>query len=147
MLNCNNKIRNFNALKAHINGREFDLAQQILGLTDGNKQNDSEHHQPCPIPGCASDDDGFYVREDNGTFHCRRCGFNGDIIDLVAAVRGISKTESFDIIVATCGLQTVVFTEQIGIDTKPACVSTKRTCQASVSHVATDHRSPVVASR
>ena len=42
--------RNFAALIHFIIGRAFDLAQQILGLTDGKKPNDPEHHQPCPIP-------------------------------------------------------------------------------------------------
>jgi len=103
--NHSTNFRDFNALKSHINGREFNLAQQIIGLTVGNKRHDPEHHQPCPIRGCDSDDDAFYFREDKGTFHCRRCGFNGDFIDLVAAVRGISKTESFDIIAATSGYE------------------------------------------
>lgn len=105
MPNCNNNRRDFNALKAHISGGEFSLAQQILGLTDGNKRNDPEHHQPCPIPGCPSDDDGFYHREGNGTFQCRHCRCGWDLIALVAAVLRISQTAAYDIVAAASGYE------------------------------------------
>ena len=95
--------RNFEALKAFIIGVAFAIAKTIIGLTEGNKPDDPEHHQPCPIPGCASTDDGFYYRKDKGTFHCRQCGFNGDVIDLVVAVRGISLVEAYDMVAEAAG--------------------------------------------
>jgi len=101
MRNCSTNYRDFNALKTFISGGEFDLAQQILGLPNG--KNDREHNQPCPIPGCPSDDDGFYVRRDNGTFQCRQCHRGWDLIALVAAVKVISQSEAFDIVAAASG--------------------------------------------
>jgi hypothetical protein len=94
--------RNINGLKTEISYRVFDLAKTILGLTDG-KPRDHEHHQPCIIPGCTSDNDAFYVRSAKKTFHCRRCGFNGDLLSLVEKVRGVSFAEAFDIIADAAG--------------------------------------------
>ena len=108
MLNYSENRRDFNGLKSHISGQEFSLARQILGLSNGNEQNDPEHHQPCPIHDCDSDDDAFYFREKSGTFHCRKCKFNGDIIDWVAKVKGISKIEAFDIIADYAGFDNAV---------------------------------------
>ena len=97
--------RDFDKLKSHISGREFYLAQQIIGLTDGNKRHDPEHHQPCPRSSCDSDDDAFYVREDKGTFHCRKCDFSGNLIDLVMAVKGIDAIGAYDIIADYAGFR------------------------------------------
>ena len=93
--------RDFYGLKFFVNGKAFSLAKQLIGLTDGNKQNDPEHHQPCPI--CKEGNDRFYFRKGKDTFHCRQCCFSGDIIDLIAGVQHISKAESFDIIAKAVG--------------------------------------------
>jgi len=106
-------FRDFQGLKAYISGRELSILQQIIGLPAGNKRHDPEHHQPCPILDCDSDDDAFYSREKSGTFHCRKCEFNGDIIDWVAKVKGISKTEAYDLIADHAG-----FTAHAGYPTK-----------------------------
>ena len=91
--------RDFADLKRRITGQEFELAKTILGLTDGKTPNDPEHHQPCPISDCSSDDDGFYFQCGKGTFHCRKCRFGGDLIALVGKVRNVELTEAYDIIV------------------------------------------------
>ena len=91
----------FGRLKQHLTDTEqtFALAQHFCGLSDGNKPDDPEHHQPCPI--CQAGDDRFYFRPDGETFHCRVCEFNGDIISLVAKVQDLSMVEAFDIIAST----------------------------------------------
>ena len=94
-------LRDFQGLKAHTRGEEFSLAQQIIGLSEG--KDNKEHHQPCPVPGCDSDDDGFYFRPDNGTFQCRKCGCGRDLVALVAATQRISQAEAYDIVVAASG--------------------------------------------
>lgn len=48
---------------------------------------------PCPL--CADGGhDRFYILKGGERCGCRRCGFSGDVIDLVAAVERISKSEA-----------------------------------------------------
>ncbi|MCL2624856.1 MAG: hypothetical protein FWD31_14430 [Planctomycetaceae bacterium] len=79
-------------------GQTFDVAKQLVMLTDG-EPGDPKHHQPCPITGCASDDDSFYFRATDHTFHCPQCKFSGDIVDLIKRVQSkksdIAKTASY----------------------------------------------------
>ena len=79
-------------------GLTFAVAQILCGLTDGNRPDDPERHQPCPITDCKSDDDGFYYRPNSGTFHCRRCGFNSGVIGLVRGVHSVAPVEAFDMV-------------------------------------------------
>jgi hypothetical protein len=90
--------RDFDSLKQHLaeTGQTFAVAQMLCGLNDGRRPDDPEHHQPCPILDCKSDDDGFYSR--GSTFHCRKCGFNGDIFDLVGKVHAVIPSVAFDMI-------------------------------------------------
>ena len=86
-------FKDINGLKAFIAGREFELAKELFGLTDGKHR--TEYHQPCILSDCDSDNDAFRFNSTEGTFHCRRCGFGGDIIDLAREVLGLSFTEAF----------------------------------------------------
>jgi len=88
--------RNINGLKDHINGTEFALGKQLIGLTDGNNPSDREHHQPCPQCG-GTDRFGFCPIKRR--FYCRQqCGFGGDLFSLVEKCRGVSFVDAFDII-------------------------------------------------
>ena len=93
--------RNFKTLKEHIDGQEFSLAKRLGIVTDGNKRNDPEHHQPCPV--CRAGDDRFWFYPTKRNFYCRQCGFKGDVIDLIAGVRQISKNEAYDLIADYAG--------------------------------------------
>ena len=76
----------------------FEVVQTLIGLGDGN--NSTYHDQPCPF--CGGKDRYYFYRE-KGTFHCRKCGFSWDIIDLVEEIKGVTKTEAFDIIAKHVG--------------------------------------------
>jgi hypothetical protein len=78
----------------HIKGNEFALAQNIVGLTDGKDA--LEHRQPCPL--CQSWCDSFYFQNEDKTFHCQDCGFNGDIRNLVSRAKKVSVGAVIDII-------------------------------------------------
>ena len=95
------KVPDFKQLQADIKGREFVLAKQIFGLTDGN---DSEYRQVCPLCGAA---DSFYFRSPK--FCCTLCNFTGELIQLVHKVRQVSHNAAYDIIVKTAA-ETAVFT-------------------------------------
>jgi len=71
-------------------GQTFEIAKQLVGLTDGRPA-DPKHNQPCPITGCQSDDDSFYFYPVEHTFHCSKCNFTGDLIELIKRV-GIRNT-------------------------------------------------------
>ena len=88
----------FKGLKAHIARQEDYYAQYILGLPDA--LDCTEYHRPCPLCGGHNR---FYFRPKTGRFYCRRCEFKGDLIDLVARVRGVTLTESFRIIAEASG--------------------------------------------
>jgi len=47
---------------------------------------------PCPI--CRAGDDRFWVRKDGQSGGCRKCGFAGDMFDLMAKVEAISLGEA-----------------------------------------------------
>jgi len=102
-------FRDFNGLKQHLKetDRTFELAQLLCGLCTGNKPGDLERHQPCPITNCTSNDDGFYYRPDNCTFHCRKCGFNGDIFDTIGAVHHVTPFVAFDMAAAITGYSSI----------------------------------------
>jgi phage/plasmid primase-like uncharacterized protein len=89
---------NVNSLKDYIRGKEFELAKQIIGLTNG--KDTKEHHQTCPFCGGT---DRFWFNPEKRTFHCRQCRFNGDIIALVEKVRGVSFAETLNIIADAAG--------------------------------------------
>jgi putative DNA primase/helicase len=109
------------ALKHFIAGREMNLAQQ-MGIIGEGKANNEEHHQPCPLDGCASDDDGFYIRKD-GSFHCRVCGFNGDLFALVMKHRNVEFPAALQIVADAAGY----------VGDKPK--TKKRTDERKTSHV------------
>ena len=79
-------------------GQTFDIAKQLVKLTDGDP-GDPKRHQPCPIADCKSNDDSFYFQATDHTFHCSKCKFSGDIIDLVKRAQSkksnVAKTASF----------------------------------------------------
>jgi ribosomal protein S27AE len=85
------KARNFKQLQIDIVGREFDLAKQILSLTDGK---DPDHRQSCPLCGVR---DCFYFHD--ARFICERCNFSGELVQLVFKVRSVNHNEVYDIIV------------------------------------------------
>ena len=91
---------NFQGLLAQIKGREFDLAQTVLGLADGKGNG---HTQACPVCGGGKNGDRFYFRADTCTFHCKKCPFALDIFDLIAKIKDITRDEAFDIIAAEAG--------------------------------------------
>jgi len=90
--------RSVNALKESIREREFDLAKNLFGLTDG--KNNKEHNQGCPICGGK---DRFWFNPKSRTFHCRQCGFGGDIIALYRHVHGVDFGTAFDRIAESAG--------------------------------------------
>ena len=93
-----------NDLKARIRGNEFEHAKRLINtLTDG-KPGDTEHHQPCPCPGCESNDNGFRFNPTHGTFHCRKCGLNGDIFSLLQKVRGINFPAAIETVATDIGI-------------------------------------------
>lgn len=98
--------RNVNALKQEIAHRVFDIAKQLFGLTDGNNPHDPEHHQPSPIPGSASDTDGFWFSPQTKIFHDRQTGFKGDIFALVEKIHNVGFKEAFDIVANAAGFVT-----------------------------------------
>ena len=98
-MNYTTKRRDTQALKYHIADQEFDLAKNLFGLTEG--RNSREHNQPCPI--CRDGTDRFWFNPEKRTFHCRKCGFGGDIIALAEKVFGLQFSEAFDKIADTAG--------------------------------------------
>jgi hypothetical protein len=91
--------RSVNALKQHIRGREFDIAKELFGMTDGD--NRKEHNQPCPV--CREGTNRFWFSPERRTFHCRKCGFGGDIIRLAEKVFDLTFREAFDKIANAAG--------------------------------------------
>ena len=85
--------RNYAELKSFVNGNALSTAKQLVGLSDGRGK---EHHQQCPqceVPGyIGKGTPPFYYRK-GGSFHCRKCTFSGDIIDLIAKVKQITKAD------------------------------------------------------
>jgi len=92
---------NIQGLKAHISHRVFELAKEVFGLTDG--KNSTEHNQGCILPGCDSDEDGFRFNPKTKTFHCRKCKFGGDIIELSKKVFSDSFAQAHDRIAQASG--------------------------------------------
>jgi len=91
--------RSVKALKDRISERVFDIAKQLFGLTDGD--NRKEHNQPCPV--CREGTNRFWFSPDRRTFHCRKCMFGGDIINLAEKVFGFSFVEAFDRVANVAG--------------------------------------------
>ena len=93
-----------NELKRYITDRVFEVAKRIFDrLSDGSRPNDPEHHQPCIIAGCDSNDDGFRFYPAQETFHCRKCGFNGDIFALVQKVFDVDFPDDLSIVANAAG--------------------------------------------
>ena len=90
---------NIQELKGHISHRVFELAKEVCSLTDGKHQ--TEHHQPCPV--CRDGDNRFRFYPKEKTFHCRRCGFGGDIFQLVEKVFNESFADAYNRIAQASG--------------------------------------------
>jgi hypothetical protein len=65
-----------------------DCREVVLGLTTLNKSNQG----PCPV--CGTGDDRFYLHRGGERCGCRKCEFQGDQIDLLAEVQGISRVQA-----------------------------------------------------
>jgi hypothetical protein len=64
-----------------------DCREVVLGLTTLNKSNQG----PCPLCGGS---DRFYLHTGGDRCGCRVCGFQGDQIDLLAKVQGVSRVQA-----------------------------------------------------
>lgn len=81
-------------------GNEFDIAQRYCGISPG-RRGDREHHQPCPF---CEGKDRFWFYAKFGTFHCRHCGFGGNIIDLLIAVNSLTYRKATELLAAEFGI-------------------------------------------
>ncbi len=60
-----------------------------------NSKPGTEPHGACPLPGCSSQDDGFWETS-NGGFSCRSCKKSGDIIKFHKELTGKNNKQLFD---------------------------------------------------
>jgi len=66
----------FETLQPLITGMALELARPLCGIPDDYK---SECRWICPVCG---EVDSFDFRRNDGTFHCQKCKFKGDLIAL-----------------------------------------------------------------
>jgi len=86
-------------------GNELELAGRYCGITVGKANSfrgfRAEFHMPCPF--CAGKDR-FWYSARRKRFYCRQCRFNGNIIDLIMAVNGISYWKALETLAAEFGV-------------------------------------------
>jgi len=80
-------------------GREFEIAVRYCGLSEGRRG--KGHNQSCPF---CEGRDRFWFYPEHGTFHCRMCGFAGNIITLLRAVNGISYWQALETLADEVGV-------------------------------------------
>src|SRR5262245_13095504 len=93
---------------AHLK-RQLSLARVLdqLGLTARLRGNGPQRRGPCPLHRGDARGRTFSVNLDTDVFHCfdQSCGKKGDVIDLWAAVNGMSVREAALDLVRTFGLE------------------------------------------
>jgi len=95
---CYDGEKDYDELMRYLQAKEItiEIAKRLCGLSDGNRPNDPERHQACPI--CREGHDRFLYRPHDGSFYCRVCAFNGNAVNLVAKVHNVTPSKAFDII-------------------------------------------------
>jgi len=83
-----------------VKGREFELACRYCGIAEG-KRGDKEHHQPCPF---CTGKDRFWFYPEHRTFHCRQCGFNGNLITLMMTTNAITYRQALETLSVETGI-------------------------------------------
>jgi hypothetical protein len=97
-----------NLLKEKIAGREFELAQQLIGLSDSDSHDEPhKHKQKCPF--CGGTDRFWYDgKRSNAThrFFCNQCRpqKGWDLIELVKQKLGVGFLEAVRILADAAGL-------------------------------------------
>jgi len=66
-------------------GQTYAVARKIVKLAKGESK-DAAYRQRCPVVGCSDDAKSFFFttgKDGDHIFCCSRCGFEGDIVDLI----------------------------------------------------------------
>lgn len=86
-------------LKARVDIRDIFNHLGILVVPSGNQR---ERFQ-CPAHSDAHPSGVVYV--DQGTYHCYQCQANGDVFDIVMAIRGLTFLQSIDFVAGYLGVE------------------------------------------
>jgi len=100
--------KRFSALAVHIRGREFEIAQKILGLSEGDQPDDPTHRQACPICKVSG---AFYCKYGR-TFYCDHCGYLGSVFLLTSKIFKKLPGKNLDLIAEASGYDGTILTPE-----------------------------------